>query len=329
MRRPDETGMALLVVLLLVAVMSAMAVGLLDDIRFTQRRALNAEAVAQARWYAIGAETLVRAQGARLLASDPSSARAKAWNGRIFRFPVEAGSIQARLSPGADCFNLNSVVQGRGEVLVPRETGGRQFVALAVALGLGKGEAESLAAALTDWIDVDQVRQPGGAEDEAYLQAAKPYRTSGTLLAETSELRAIRGFTEDIYRRLRPHVCALPTTDLSPINLNTLAQANAVLLVMLTEGGVSIDTARRVLAQRPAGGWTSTEAFWAEEGMADAAPGGLLQETAYTQTTLRPRYLKLDTDVAYRDAEVVASALFEIDPAGAPRLAARRWTRDE
>ncbi|MFN3522489.1 MAG: type II secretion system minor pseudopilin GspK [Phenylobacterium sp.] len=344
MRRPDESGMALLVVLLLVAVMSALAVSVLDDIRFAQRRTLNAEAVDQARWYAIGAETLVAVQARRMALLDPTSSAAGEWSGRVFRFPVEEGAIQARLSPGADCFNLNSVVQGYGEVLKPRDAGRRQFIALLTALKTGTGEAEALAAALTDWIDSDQIRQSGGAEDEAYARGPRPYRTAGTLVAEVSELRAVRGFTPDVYRRIRPYVCALPTSDLSPINVNTLSADKAVLLVMLTDGALSLDQARQVIAGRPGGGWSDAAAFWQSEGMFAAMErmasleltgGGAAAgrtdslNAVFNQVALRPRYLTLDTEVAYRGAEVVSSVLFEIDPAGEPRLAARRWTRDE
>ncbi len=45
MNRPGEEGAALLTVLLLVAVMSAMAVGVIDDIRFGLRRTANGEAI--------------------------------------------------------------------------------------------------------------------------------------------------------------------------------------------------------------------------------------------------------------------------------------------
>jgi len=107
--------------------------------------------------------------------------------------------------------------------------------------------------------------------------------------------------------------------------VNTLGADRAVLLVMLTEGALSLDSARAAIAARPAGGWGDGDDFWATPGLTEAKP----ENEALGQITLRPRYLRLDTEVAFRDAEVVSSALFEIDPAGEPRLAARRWTRDE
>ena len=65
--RREREGMALLTVLLLVAVMAALSVVMLDDIRFSVRRATNASAMDQARWYGLGAETLARSQVRRLM----------------------------------------------------------------------------------------------------------------------------------------------------------------------------------------------------------------------------------------------------------------------
>lgn len=318
--------MALLMVLVLVAVMSALAVGILEDVRFAVRRSTNAQSVGQARWYALGAEALAKAQLTRLAKADPERTSLRGdWNGRVFRFPIENGTLQGRVQDATGCFNLNSVVQGAGEQLEPRVLGGAQFQALAVALGVSPREAQSLAAALTDWIDSDLVRELGGAEDEAYARVAKPYRTSGSLMAEVSELRAVRGVTPDIYARLRPMICALPTADLSPININTLPPERAVLITMLTDGAISPDAASAVLARRPPGGWSGVDAFWREPALAEAAPAG----EAYQQIQMRTRYFSLETEAAFGDAEVVSSALFEQDTAGEVRLVARRWTRDE
>lgn len=326
MRRRDEQGMALLMVLVLVAVVSALAVGILEDVRFAVRRAANAETVGQARWYARGAEALAQAQIQRLArASGDRTTLAGDWNGRVFRFPVDGGAVQAKLSDGVTCFNLNSVVQGAGEQLIAREPGARQFRALLVALDVPPPQAESLAAALTDWIDSDEIREVGGAEDEAYVRADPAYRTAGTLLAEVSELRAIRGVTPELYARLRPFVCALPTNALSPINVNTLPPEGAVLITMLTEGAVSPQDARGIIGRRPPAGWADASAFWGDEAFTHHPPGG----EAFQQVQTRTRFFNLETQVAFAGAEVVSTALLEQDAAGEVRLAARRWTLDE
>ena len=321
MRRPaHERGMALLTVLLLVAVMAA----LIDDVRFALRRAANAETTAQAQWYALGAEDLARIEIARLTRADPQrTPLTPQWNGRPLTFPIEEGAIQATLSDGQACFNLNSLVDGEGEGLIARPQGAAQFSTLARTLGVGAGA--TLAAAATDWIDSDQTPVAGGAEDGAYAGGQRPYRTSGTLLAEVSELRAVRGFDAATYATLRPHLCALPTTDLSPINVNTLTEAQAPLLVMLSGGALSEAAARQVVARRPAAGWVDTNAFWAEPLMAAISPSDAL----YDQVTVRTRYFALESRVTYADAEAVSTALLEAPLAGPVRTVNRRWSLAE
>lgn len=308
--------MALLTVLLLVAVMSVMAVTVLDEIRFGLRRTANAQAVGQARWYAMGAEALARARIGQLTRSD---FKLTGWSGRAVSYPVDGGLIQARISDGGNCFNLNSVVAGPVEGLRRSDKGVAQFVTLTEALGLTQRQGELLAAGLVDWIDADPLRESGGAEDESY----DGYRTAGGLLAERSELRAIRGFAPDIYARLKPHVCALPNANLTRLNVNTLNAGDAPLLVMATDGKLALAAARRLIASRPAAGWSSTE-FVQLPAFDDASV-----TLDSNQITDKPRVFRLETEVTFGDAEVTSSALFETDAAGRTRLVARRWGPEE
>jgi general secretion pathway protein K len=325
MRRADEKGVALLTVLLLVAVMSVIAVGVLDDIRFGVRRAANARGVGQAQWYALGAEELARVRIVQLQRANANRTTLEGgWNGRVFAFPVEHGTIQARMTDGTGCFNLNSVVEDQGDRLVRRELGVRQFAALLRELGVPDGRGGALAADLVDWIDTDDLPS-GGAEDGDYARRPTPYRTGGALLAEVSELRAVRGFSPEIYGRLRPWVCALPTSDLSPVNVNTLAADRALLITALTLGATPRPLAARALAGRPADGWASAAAFWDQPALVDNPP----PEPVRGQIGVRTRFFNLDADVTFADTSASLSALLESIEGGDVTLAARRWTRDE
>ena len=328
-----QRGVALLTVLLLVAVMTALVVAMLDDIRFGLRRAGNAQAVAQAQYYALGAETLARLQIDRLARRDPTRTTLEGnWNGRPFVFPVGGegtgeppGVISARVSDASNCFNLNSVVEGVPGQWQRRELGVAQYVALLRALELPPRDATALADALADWIDSDQERAPTGAEDAEYTLGGDGYRTGATLLAEASELRAVRGHDAAAYARIRPHVCALPEATLSPINLNTLQDDDAVLLAMLTDGALATARARAVIAARPDAGWHDHVAFWGQPALAGiAVPNAVLSQVA-----LRTRFFDLHAEVEYDGAQVVLTALFDHRGMGDTRLAARRWTPDE
>lgn len=323
-RLKQREGMALLTVLLLVAVMAAVAVLVVDDIRFSVRRTMNAETQSQAQWYAAGAESLARRQINRLRDLDPVKTPIQPdWNGRVLSFPVEDGSITARLSDGQACFNLNSVVEGQLEVYVARPLGIQQFVALGRALNLPEGRMRAVADALTDWIDTDTTPRAQGGEDAAY--AGQAYRTAGTLLAEVSELRAVRGVDAEIYARLRPYLCALPTTDLSPINPNTLTPEQAPLLVMLADGKLSLASARAAIAARPASGWSNANAFL----MQGAMRGVELPIPVQDQLTVLTRFFNLRVDVEFGGSRAVRTALIELPQAGPARTVIQRWTLDE
>jgi general secretion pathway protein K len=319
-----ERGVALLTVLLLVAVMSAIAVGVLDDIRFGIRRTLNAATGTQGQYFALGAEQLARARISRLLERDATRTSLEGgWNGQPIVFPIENGEIRARVTDATGCFNLNSLVAvGGGEPFVRREAGVRQFTALLTALNIAG--APALADALAEWMDSNNVGAPG-TEDDGYLKGETPYRTASVPLAEVSELRAVRGFSAGVYATLRPYVCALPTTDLSPVNINTLPPERAVVLTALTDGGIGVNSARGILAGRPTAGWRDLAAFWSQPAFAQTPADAAVR----SQVDVRSRYFALDAEVSFAGGETVMSSLFETPSPGGVRLVARRWTRDE
>jgi len=327
-RRPSERGAALLAVLILVGVLGALAAGAFDRLRLAMAVSANAAELDRARAYTSAAEALATARIDDLVAADPSKTTdAGGWQNRVVTIPLPGGDglVRARVADGGNCFNLNSVVAGApGQLLVSRPTGIAQFVALATALGLRDDEARRIAGSLADWIDSDSDANPGGAEDGVYAQATQPYRTGATVLAEVSELRAVANVTPDVYATLRPWLCALPTTALSPINVNTLSPARAPLVAMLLPGQLRPADAQALIAARPAGGWGGVQQFW--EGLARRGivpPGDVME-----QPQLRTRYFALDMTVAVGDSTLRETAL--IDAATVPsRLVLRRWSEDE
>ena len=328
MSRPVQAreGMALLTVLLMVAVMAAIAAAVLDDVRFSLRRAVNADLMGQAQWYALGAEGLARKRLARLLRENPGrTPTSPDWNGRPLAFPIDEGSITAVITDGQNCFNLNSVVQGAPGAWTARPRGAEQLVALGLAVGVDEGRMRAVAEALTDWIDSDSAPLPRGAEDPAYAGLSSPYRTSGALLLEPSELRAVKGVDADVYRRLRPHLCALPEAVLSPINPNTLGPEDAPLLVMLAEGRITPSQARAAVAARPAPGWSDRADFWNQPALATAQPAS----DAYDQVSLLTRFFELSVDVTYGEARAVRTALLQAMPDATGRTVVHRWTSAE
>ena len=322
MRREGERGAALLAVLLLVAITGAIAAAALERLRLSRAIAENATALDQARAFADGAEQLAILTLDDRIAESPDKTLDTGWNGAVRRIALPGGgSAEARVRDGGNCFNLNSVVEGDPRTALSRRPSGvSQFTGLMLALEVPEAEARRIAEATADWIDSDSDAGPVAAEDAAYAAGDAPYRTGNTLFADPGELRAIAGVSPALYRRLRPWLCALPTSDLSPMNINTLRPEQAPLLAMLAPGQLSLERARQVLANRPSTGWGNQIEFWRNDAL-----GGLnVPLDVQLQPQLKTVWYTLDVAVRVGDSRFDEHVLIDarLQPS---RIVARRW----
>ena len=320
-----ERGAALLAVLLLVAIMGAIAAGAFERLRLSTALAINHVSIEQARAYAVGVETLLALRADDLVAqSGEVTTLAGGWADTERRIPLPGeGLATGTIRDGGNCFNLNSLTQGAvRNGLSTRQQTIEQFTNLMMVLGVQQGEARGVAAATADWIDSDGDPNPGGAEDAAYAGLERPYRPANTFFAEASELRAVQGVTPDLYRLVRPFVCALPVNDLSPINVNTLLPKDAPLIAMFAPARTGLEAARGIIAQRPAAGWKTLADFSRATG-----PNELPLDPS-NQLQLHSRWFALDLRIEFGGAELIETAL--IDARMPPsRVVVRRWGRDE
>ena len=321
---PHERGAALLTVLLLVAVMGAISAAALEKLRLSTALAVNSAGIDRARAFAIGLESLLTLTVDDLTARSPErTTLTGGWNGAVRQYPLPGGGLaEATVRDGGNCFNINSLVEERGPGLyTKRPLAIGQFVGLMRVLEVPEATARSVAEAAADWADSDAEAGREGAEDPQYAGAPTPYRTGNTMFAEVSELRAVAGVTPELYGRVRPWLCALPTTELSSINVNTLLPDQAPLLAMLAPEQFSVDRAGQVIAERPAQGWDSLVDFW------EVVDLNVPLEVQF-QTQLRTRWFAMDLRIALDGAQAYETAL--IDARRAPsRLAVRRWGNDD
>lgn len=304
---PKERGAALLSVLLLVAVMATVSATALDRLGIATRLAGNATGYAQARWWMETAELLTAARVEDLLGADSSQTLRGSWLGseRSIALP-DGGTVRATVDDGGNCFNLNSLVKAQGEALVPRPIAATQFAALMTLVGIGEADAARIAASAADYIDSDSLGVEQGA--------------ANVMMADPSELRAVPGVTQQHYALVKPWLCALPTTDLSPININTLLPEQAPLLAMLDRQKIDLSRARAQIMARPVAGFGSTVDFWKSPAFATAA----IADEAAQQVRLRTSFVKLRVTVTTGELELTEEAL--LDARTAPvRLVHRKW----
>lgn len=118
----------------------------------------------------------------------------------------------------------------------------------------------ALASALRDWIDDDQeAASIDGAEDYYYTGLQVPYRTADTLLAHSSELTVIKGFSAAIYDKIKDFICVLPTIE-GTINVNTVTPEQAELVWILLED-VELSKVQEVLEELPEDGFDQQTFF--------------------------------------------------------------------
>jgi len=318
-----ERGAALLTVLLLVAVIAILAAHGIDRLAGATKLASNARELSQAKAYLIAAESIGMESAEQIVSASPGrTINVGGWNGREQKFPVPGGIITATLADGGNCFNINSLVTQQEAVLSVRPEGLAQFSRLMVMLGILDGDAPDIAESVADWIDSDSVAAPRGAEDQYYLQQENPYRTANALMVDVSELRTIKGVTDDVFVRLAPWICALPTTDLSPININTLRPEQAILLAMLGETSADLTPARQFLGRRPELGYGSLNDFWGQSYPASLGASSEVQ----SQIKLTTRWFRVDLAVEMQSALVEERAL--IDAARQPARLVHRQRGD-
>lgn len=319
MRPPPERerGAALLTVLLLVAVIAVMAATALEKLRLSTSLSANAVALDRARGYAYAAETLATTRVTAQLSRKPDRvALAGGWSGRPFGMPVPGGTATARVVDGGNCVNLNGLAtRGADGVTHADPAAMTQFARLVAVLRIPGGEA--IAPAVADWIDEDDVPAPGGAEDRDY----RGYRTAGTMMADPSELRAVKGVTAEAYAALRPWVCTLPLAQRSAININTLTPEQAPLLAMLLPDGAGLGAVEAALARRPETGWGSTDAFWNQISTAGGVTSGI---DVKAQTDVKTTWFGLRVAVMTGNTELFESGVIDARTLPA-RLVSRQW----
>lgn len=318
-RRPSEDGAALLTVLLLVAVMAVLSAAALEKLKIATHLAANGGAIEQARSYAMAAENVAKYRIGDLIQRDAAKTTLDGdWAAKPTNFPIDGGIATARLDDGGNCFNLNSLAEkGQDGTLTANPLAMAQFARLMTTLEIPGRDASSIAAAAADWIDSDVVPLPGGAEDGAYASAGLTLRTANTTMIEPVELRGVAGMSPTYYQLLRPFICALPASDLSAINVNTLRLDQAPLLSMLLPS-LDLGRARAAIDARPMRGWDSLATFWSLPPLTASPP----TDDGRNQVRLTTRWFALGITIELADAELQEHAL--IDAAMKPAKIARR-----
>jgi len=259
-----QHGVALITALLVVTLAAVAAVAMTSRQQVDIRRTQNVLEAEQLRFYLYGIE----AWAGKMLEQDRKDNATdhvgEDWATHLPPMPLDNGQLSGHIEDMQGRFNLNNLLID--DKVSTEELARLRRLLHALELPL------TLADSVVDWIDDNlEPWPPHGAEDTTYLTQQPPYRAANRPLGDISELRLIAGFDADNYRRLAPHVTALPSR--TTININTAS----VEMVMALADGISRSDAERFVTEREEGHHTSVESALQHEALANypISPSGL------------------------------------------------------
>ena len=318
-KNETERGTVLLTTLLIMAVMAAVSVAIMDDIRFAVKRVINVGDYAQADWYVKGAEDFAASYITQTLGPLPDTAKNQSLKEpQLYAFPFDGGGMRLNVRDGSHCFSLGSLINADG---TPNSVGTRQFSSLLIAAGWPNNDAANLSAVLADWIDIDSQRGQNGAEDGDYLRRNPPHRTANTALSSVMELRALEGMTEELYQSIRPFLCARPAGVMTQFNIDTATPLDAFVLSSLLGGPDFVQTAIQLITERPPEGYGSLENIES----APAMRGFDSPDRAFDQIIFTPSKLWVEAEVNYRNAQRLVVFEFDVLDNRGANLTYRGW----
>ncbi|MBU1215322.1 MAG: type II secretion system minor pseudopilin GspK [Gammaproteobacteria bacterium] len=249
MNRRKQTGMALVMVLLIVAMATTIAAFVAQQQGFWQRAMENGRDRAQARRIAEAGIDWARA----VLADDASVSRGldhgkEMWAMRLPAVQLEGGEVRGAIHDQQGLFNLNNLVRNG----VASTLDVAHFQRLLDTLGL----PQDLGSTLVDWLDANSDTLANGAEDDFYMSRERPYRCANRMLSDIGELVWVKGYDASIIKRLEPYVSVLPESN-TPVNVN-FAPPEVLISVL---PGLSLQDARRIHQQISATPFNSVNDF--------------------------------------------------------------------
>jgi len=315
MQVTKQRGVALIVVLLVVAMVSIIATDMGSRLQLQVRKAANIKDNNQAYWYAMGAEQFARKSLTLQLEQDDGVIHLEQpWANTDISYPVPGGIIEGKLLDLQACFNLNAIANtdnNNSNNQNKANPAADAFREMLRHLGLEIEDlaADTLTGSLVDWLDKDTVLSEYGAEDSDYESLSFPYLPANNLMVNKSELRMVNGVSAKWINELMPHICVIPQNDQLLVNINTLKPEQAPLLKAMLGANSSISDARNIIANRLPDGFNKIEDFYAVSEVQNAN----LTEDQKKWFDVTTKYFILHIKTRYNNASFRLSSLFQVD----------------
>ncbi|MGR6841072.1 type II secretion system minor pseudopilin GspK [Aliivibrio wodanis] len=303
-----QKGVALIVVLLLLAIMATIAAQMSERLFIQFHRAQNQVNHQQAYWYSVGVEALAKTGIEEAYKDGDTINLSQVWATEETIYPLDYGEAFGGIKDKQACFNLNALSQ----VKPSSDPSQRPFLVkvwmnLLESVEIENYLAEVIADSTWEYLDEDDmVRSMSGVEDSTYQSFKPAYLAPNSWIGDASELRAINGVTAEVIEKVSSLVCAIPS-DNWYLNINTLTPDNANVLVALFSPNLSESDARSLLEDRPFDGWNSIDDFLAESVISRIDAKTRKQAKPYLSVS--SQFFELDAQVLVEDSRVRVRSL--------------------
>jgi len=199
----SSRGMALIMAMIAIFVLSALAAGLALSMKVETRLAQNADSEQQLLWLGRSGVELARYVLSQQLTipNEPYDSLNQIWAGgpgslassnsplcglSLDHYPVGDGTVTVKIIDLDRKLNINAATP---DVI-------RQVLTL---MGADANDISVVADSITDWIDPDDNALPAGAESDYYQGRPLPYYAKNAPIDDMSELLLVKGVTREMY----------------------------------------------------------------------------------------------------------------------------------
>ncbi len=331
----NQRGVALIIVLLIVAIVSVLATEMGGRLQLQVKRASNIKENNQAYWYAMGAEQYARL-AMQVLAEQDTMHLEQDWS-QEFVYPIQGGGIKAQLVDLQSCFNLNAlkdVPQQPSEstqnaaakntdngTKVPEPQQAFERLLAQIEPEISGYNKDTLRDSLADWLDQDDNTRALGAEDSEYESRQFPYIAANNYMIHKSELRLVHGVELPWLASLLDLVCVIPNDNLFFINVNTVTSEKAAVIAAAT--GLSLSDAQSLLESRPKEGYESAAEFLNSQEITALN----LSDQQKSWFGVKSSHFILYTQAQYNSASFALQSILKIDESDKISVIQREFSR--
>ena len=198
-RHSRESGIALIVVMIAVLVLSLLAWKFAAYMKTEVTLARNSNNEAELEW--IGRSGVEYAKWVLAGNCNPYDALNQRWAGGSDDRCTNSPTPEATVTLGHGSFTWKITdLESKANINMCVAQGGDRLLQQALVLaGVDAGEMPSISDAILDWIDDNHATRPNGAENDYYHGLNPPYDAKNGPVDDMSELLLIRGVTPDVY----------------------------------------------------------------------------------------------------------------------------------